>query len=178
MSEKVLMVDIETLGQEDNSVILSIGACVGDLEGKLKNPSHDFLVNVDMRTQNTRSINRHTLRWWMQQSKGAQNALFTPEEVKFKYAIPAFIGFCEAHEFDSIWANGVSFDLKILRHCIEVMGRKVPWGYQQEMCLRPIRKWGDKNGVVYKEHYEAWEAGGGLGHSALDDALRQYDYLR
>lgn len=174
-SEKVLMVDIETLGQDGDSVILSIGACAGDLSGGLVD---DFSVNVDVRSQNSRSINRSTLWWWMQQEKAAIDALFMPEPKPFKRAIPEFIDFCNDVEFDGVWANGVSFDLKILRNCIMAMGRKVPWGYQQEMCLRPIRKLGEKHGVVYNEHYAQWVEEGGVSHSAVDDALRQYDYLK
>ena len=160
-----MMVDIETLGRGANASILSIGACMFDDTGI----GAEFEVNLK---HDGRSIDPETVRWWLQQSKAAQEKLFTPEPVTVKYARQQFQRFCEEHKPKYVWANGANFDLLILR---DLYGGYPPWTYRAEMCMRSIRTLGHTLGIDYSDWWH--DNNHGVQHGALDDAIRQAKYV-
>jgi len=167
-----LMIDLEALGQDRDATILSIGAVKFDDKDILTT----FKTNVTIKSQvKDRAIDPSTVEWWLKQEKAAQEALFTPTPVALKEALVEFTRYYNATpEVDCVWANGASFDLGILRHAYKGYP---PWGFRQEMCMRPVRllareAWG-------LEWYTFGDARRkGVWHDALGDATVQAWYIQ
>jgi hypothetical protein len=165
---KHLMVDIETLGTKRDASILSIGACMFDIN---KGIGAKFEVNLK---NDGRVIDPDTVRWWLQQNQAAQAKLFDPEPVDQKKARTLFGQFIETHGAKKIWANGALFDLNILRNFYH---EYPPWRYTQEMCMRSIRCLGDEIGISYGQWWTENNQNDDIHHGALDDAIRQAKYV-
>ena len=158
-----VMVDIETLGTDSDASILSIGACQFTMEHGI---GDTFEVNLK---PDGRVIDPKTVRWWLQQSKEAQNKLFVPEPIDQKDARREFLNFVRSTGAKNMWANGASFDLCILS---DWYGGHPPWRYSEERCMRSFRWLGFQLGVNYSDFFK-----GGVQHGALDDAIRQAKYV-
>ena len=163
--DKHLMVDIETLGTKADASILSIGACTFTIEDGILDT---FEVNLK---PDDRAIDGNTVRWWLKQSKEAQEKLFDPTPVTMTKARGDFQKFVIDSKAQYIWANGAMFDINILRN---LYNDHPPWRYGQEMCMRSIRVLGGAIGVDYGEW---WRNASGVQHGALDDAIRQAKYV-
>lgn len=165
---KHLMVDIETLGTKRDASILSIGACMFDID---KGIGKTFEVNLK---NDGRTVDPDTVRWWLKQNQAAQDKLFNPEPVTMKEARAAFSKFIETNKPKKVWANGALFDLNILR---DFYNEYPPWKYNQEMCMRSIRALGDDIGLGYGEWWVSNNNKDDVHHGALDDAVRQARYV-
>lgn len=165
-----IMVDIETLGQNNDAVILSIGA-VRFTETTVLDP---YKVNVAMVAQPGRTIDPRTVTWWMQQSPEAKDALFDPVPVTLELALKEFRTWVEAVPRDYVWANGASFDLGILRHAYKGYP---PWSHRQELCMRPLRCLAV---AVWNLHWRGYSKTQRMGvkHDALGDAIVQAQFVQ
>lgn len=167
-----VMVDIETLGADDNAVVLSIGAAAFNLRG-IKD---EFLVNIDIKDsiERNRVINGKTLEWWLKQEDAAIKSLFIPEPMTHVSALFAFKEFINNKNADKIWANGVNFDIKILDNCYKSINSDLPWQYRQICCMRSIRDLGGAINFPYKAFKESHNTNI---HNALEDAKCQALYV-
>ncbi len=164
-----IMIDIETFGLSPKGVIASIGAVSF---GGGESPILDSFY-TNLRTDNQgRMITPSTIEWWLQQSKEAQEALLEQPKVSIDSALKSLASF--VRKADRIWANGVSFDLAILRDAYEQCGQSVPWRYGQEMCMRSIRVLGKGLGVDYSSYKNKSDI---VQHNALADATLQAKYV-
>lgn len=170
-----IMVDIETLGQNANAAIVSIGAVAFTDDGLDK----EFYTNLSISSniKAGRTITGETLEWWFNQSSEAKLALVNPEPLKFEDGLAEFKNFVTGTfklKKDCIWANGVSFDLGILRHALKGQGMVVPWQYWQECCMRSLRAIEKKFNMSWQECKKNTT---GVHHNALDDAKLQAQYI-
>lgn len=164
MSQAV-MIDLETLGPSPDGAICSIGAAAFDYDNTIQGT---FYVNT---TSDGRKIDEKTVRWWLGQTKEAQEALLTPPPVTLKEGLGQLKQFIMERTPQHVWANGVTFDLAILR---DVWGGYPPWGYKQEMCMRPIRVMGEA--LVLPWHAFKWSENA-VRHNAMSDAVEQAHYV-
>lgn len=172
----MIMTDIETFGKSPDGAIVAIGAVQFD---KVNGITKEFYVNVNLESnvKANRKIDAQTVEWWLQQSKEAQQALFAEPRKDLDAALTLLSNFIvedKAAKEHAIWANGVTFDLVILRSAYESFKMKCPWSYRDEMCLRPIRFLGSLKGLDYSDFIKTMS---GTKHNALDDAKVQAQYL-
>lgn len=161
-----VMVDLETLGLTPDSVVLSIGAVVFD--ATTTHSEHHWVLNPD---QPGRRIDPNTVKWWLNQSDAARNAITHPKEMwTLGRALDDF-----GYLFDTntrIWSNGANFDIPILEHVYaRAFGPMTPpWKYKNTRCYRTVRAMfpsiGDKVNSTDEEH------------NALDDARHQVRVLQ
>jgi len=166
------MIDLETFGGAPDGSIASIGAAAFNYGGGLVLGT--FYVNT---LASGRRLEERTVRWWLGQGQEAREALLKPKPVALKEGLNGLQQFIQAHRPKTVWANGVMFDLVILRDAYAMVRpdtQYVPWAYKQEMCLRPIREVGRLVGLAYSDFKGGSEKGY---HNALDDALFQIEYL-
>lgn len=162
-----IMVDIETLGAQPKSVILSIGACAFDGEGIHKT----FYRNIDVLESLLAGcfVEEKTVKWWRTQSAEAVSVLMS-KQVTLRAALGEFNAFCGQvgkKEDLYFWAKGPDFDLVLLHSVYEMMGMEVPWHYRNVRDVRTILEVG--------RMYDAEEVKDfiGIDHFALDDARYQ-----
>ena len=137
MSTKV-MVDIETLGLQPSSVILSIGAVVFDISNKEIAPK-DFYVELNS-DQPGRTCDKSTIEWWMKQE------IARPEGRETVYGASDRLNFWLSAVKNNypgdleVWANGTDFDITILTHMFRSVENTIPWKYNAVRDYRTLYK--------------------------------------
>lgn len=131
------MVDLETLGIERESVILSIGAIQFDLQtgsiGKI------FKINIDLDSSLDAGlkISSGTIKWWLTQKPEILNKCFIDAK-KIEHALHDFFVFTLECNISNIWGNSAAFDLGLLKDAYNKLGKTNPWNYRDERCYRTI----------------------------------------
>lgn len=166
--KNIIMFDIETVGTAADSVVLSIGAAGYDQTGS----DFNFHQVIEMESQLAvgRKVNPDTLKWWMGQSKEAQQ-IFTTENTDTKEALislnQGINKYMDTKKLE-VWGNGANFDITIMENLMQSFDLQQPWKFWNIRCYRTL-----KNlfaGVIMSRS--------GIHHNALDDARSQLNHLK
>ena len=158
MSE--VMVDLETLGNGSNAVIISIGACEFDpASGQITNK---FYMNVDPQScvDVGLKMDVSTVMWWMKQSDEAR-AAFSKPSVPLEVALQEFKAWYP--QGAGLWGNGATFDNVILGNAYSLCNIQRPWHFMKDRCYRTLKA---LRPDIKQERV-------GTHHNALDDAIYQ-----
>lgn len=162
-----VMIDLETLGTTQDSVILQIGAVVFDLATGDNFNSFNIHIDIQSCLDKGLKIDADTLKWWMTQDRYAIYEVFKcPEETSLEVALNRFAYFLSTVKAPIIpWGNGSSFDLGILSTAFKKCGITLPWNFWNERDVRTLLMFDDsvKQKVPFK----------GTKHNAIDDCLHQ-----
>jgi DNA polymerase III epsilon subunit-like protein len=141
MSEHV-MIDLETLGTEPNSVILSLGAVKFD-RNKIY---EDDGLYLQMRWQDQLDsggiVTEGTIRFWLGQPRAARDVILNKSGLKKPdAALQELNAWFKKHikrpKDCGVWAKGPGFDLALLGDLYRRQGQgKPPWPYWSERCVR------------------------------------------
>jgi len=157
-----VMVDLETLGNGPQSVIIAIGAVKFDESGL----GEEFYEVVDAQSCVDAGLKMDvsTIMWWMQQSDEAR-AAFKRESISLWEALDKFSDFVGAD--DKVWGNGASFDNTILGSAYRAVEEEQPWKFWNDRCYRTVK-------AMYPDKPIPRS---GVHHNALDDAKSQALHL-
>lgn len=179
---KHIMIDLETLGTNDNAPVLSIGATF--FEPSTGEQGADFYETIDLVTcvEAGAKPDMETFIWWLQQSDQARTAL-TTASLSLSEVLRRFAHFCKRYESDydddeekyqiQVWGNGATFDLTILKNAYRSIGRQIPWHFTRERDVRTVVELGQAVGIDPK----ATTYMDDIPHHALHDARYQAMYL-
>jgi hypothetical protein len=178
------MIDIETLGKKPGAVVLSVGLAVMDMEElKIVETAH---WKLNLKEQEHANIDPETVIWWMQQSSDARavfNKLMPETMVDDFYR--ELVAVFKKYDTRTPWANGTNFDLPILGQYMYSHSNWnslpnypngpediVPWNY----------RWQDMRSLATMMAdilpYSTFvTTGAPVAHNALDDAVRQAEYV-
>lgn len=167
--ENHVMVDIESLGTEVDSVILSISAVEFDIETGETHREFEVFIDIDSSIEAGRKISQSTLLWWMSQEKEARERVFSKEIERkpFLQAINEFYrweGFCQKVY---VWANSPRFDLGMIE-CNNSQTYE-PWGFWNERDVRTL--------VSLAPWFKDEEEFVGTKHYGIDDCKHQIKYV-
>jgi len=172
-----VMLDIETLGNDSNAAILSIGAAFFDpSNGHI---GHTFYQTVKLSSCQYYGLNvdASTIEWWMQQSKAARAIFTDTERVSLKEALTNLSLFMANNTSEGkqplVWGNGPSFDNVIITNAYRKTRIKTPWKYYNDRCVRTMVAIGRAIGIDPKKELPLE----GTAHNALDDAIHQAKYV-
>jgi len=174
--KKDMMLDIETMGNKSNSVILSIGAVMFDIE--TGETGDEFYERIEFQSALDvgLKVNADTIEWWMMQSDAARQALFAKPRFEIKKVLGDFSGFCRKHEAINshlggveIWGNGARFDIGLLEDAYDACGFNNPWKFWNERDVRTI--------VAEAPQIKDSIRFSGIPHDPIDDAKHQIKYL-
>ena len=169
MSEHHVMLDLETLGTEVGSIVISIGAVKFDPRKSFVPTSDELFYKVLDPVVSQKAgltMDASTVLWWMKQSEDARKTLthtvhLTPETVLQDFA--NFLG-----QDALLWGNGSDFDNVLLAKVYRTFGwTRLPWSFRNNRCYRTIKNIFPSEPFIQK----------GTAHNALDDALAQADHL-
>ena len=166
MKQTHVMIDIETLGTQPGSVILSIGAVV------IGSPDLSFYARIDPESSVAHGfkLDVRTVMWWMRQSDEARKALTEGAEYDVVEALDMLTDwFATLGTVDGVWGNGATFDNVLLQSAYDLCGLPRPWGHREDRCFRTIR-------ALVPVPTELIPLNG-VAHNALDDAKWQAEYL-
>lgn len=169
---KHVMLDIETLGNKTNSVILSIGACY--FEPKTGEIGDTLSVHIDASSCIDRGLDMDssTVMWWLEQGKDAQSKI-TEGQKDSEDLISALKILTEFISKDAqVWGNGATFDNAIVKNAYEKCLMSAPWKFWNDRDVRTIVELGYQVGFNPKKDMPFT----GIRHDALDDAIHQAKY--
>ena len=182
-----VMIDIETLGTTQDSVILQIGA-VGFAAASM-DPGFYADVTVEDQIAMGRKVDPFTVGWWLDRtSSEARLSVFERRDEDTWTLRNALVGLNEyikayliddTHnntKNDKLWANSPAFDLAIIRNAMEMCEIKPAWQYWHEADVRTIKVIdGITKNIEIKKIPMMRE--NSIAHNALDDAKNQAFYV-
>lgn len=178
-----LMLDFETLGNQFDTAVLSLGAVAFNREKIISKTMWEFDIPEQLALK--RSVTGSTLSWWAAQNDLARK-VFQDNDFKVKVAqfFPQFEIFCDkglkevGEKRDELkpWGNGANFDIVILedlyRRHHENHEFAIPWKFWNVWCFRTFNNLTKCRDLIPKRQTH------GVKHNALDDALFQAECVR
>lgn len=158
-----VMLDIETLGFQQNCVVLTLGAVKFDpySDDEPSQPLY-FRINVDEQTELGRVIDESTMTWWaMQPLEVFEEAMSEDDRISMDEATNQLNKYLVG--VNKIWAQGPLFDICIMENFYKMIGKPVPWQYYNIRDSRTLFDLGDDS--AKKTNKSA--------HNALADAFAQ-----
>ena len=175
---KDLMIDIETLGTNSNSVILSIGAAFFDLKtGEVGSTFHTS-INIESCLNVGLKASANTALWWMQNEKALENWAESKKQYLDK-ALYNFSNFIQGEELldqdgkTIVWGNSNRFDLGLLENAYNAVEMEIPWNFRNERDVRTLVAF---NPTIKYSAVKAAKESGVLLHDALEDCKLQIKY--
>lgn len=164
-----VMVDLETLGLQQNAIVLSVGAVVFDPTHQDRGIGDEYYVEIDPEKYNG-SVDLSTVKFWMEQGNcpmgGKKEGRFLGES--FSAWLDSKCG--GRREKLVMWANGIDFDIPKLQYAYIKLGRReVPWKYHAVRDARTVYKLLDPYGSYKPPEVDK--------HNALADARYQANWL-
>lgn len=166
MEVKHVMLDLETISVAPNAGILSIGACLFDMDGSIWS-TFSQACKPDLRKY---AVDTSTLHFWLDQTDGVRHAL-TLNAVPLAAALESFRQWLpESTAFPyQLWALPASFDIPIIENAYRVESvtpdGKMPWKYDAGRCARTLFSLA---GISKADRVRPV-----LPHDALEDAIAQ-----
>jgi len=164
---KDAMVDLETLGNGSNSVIIAIGAVKFDPRtGRVGELADRFYTNVDPQScvEAGLQMDVSTVMWWMSQSDAARAAVTKPGR-QLAEALAEFSKWLPADA--CVWGNGATFDNVILANAYRALRLPQPWKHWNDRCYRTLKNLHPDIKAPARQ---------GVAHNALDDAVFQAEH--
>ncbi len=155
----VIIIDLETLGTKDNSIIIQVGAVFGDLvTGKITATFNEHVTSTTCLNK-TRHIDLDTVLWHQTERseqrtyhscvplkkyvKGFTGLLRVLEDFcKWYHAVKSLVKLAnEKVDSDNVTplriiCKGPEFDIKLLENALNQAGVEVPWNYQDVGSVR------------------------------------------
>jgi len=162
-----IMIDLETLDNRPEAVVLTIGAVRFDPKGSGIVEKLELRPTIEDQTEiYKRTISEDTIQWWAQQSPEAlEEALGDQGRQPFGECMEALYKFCWNRR--AVWSNGATFDIVMMEHAWRQTSTRVvpiPW---QFWTIRDTR-------TIYEVTNVKLQSGGHTtSHKAVEDAERQ-----
>lgn len=167
-STRNIMIDIETLGTQPGSLIMSIGAHDG-------RDSFEAQISIVSALEFGLTVDHETQQWWRKQNRTAWEracAGTTPLPTALR-ELAQWVADVRAGRSDEptghhirVWGDGATFDPVLLECAYRACGIPAPWTYTEVCCYRTLRNLLDSKKPAAK-----------VGHTALSDATAQWLHL-
>ena len=168
-----LLLDLETLGTNHNSVIASIGAvlvCPGELK-----IVGEFYQSVDIQSCLDRglTVNGSTINFWLKQNPDVISETFKDKggTRSLTDSLSRFYDFLSQNVPNlgnlKVWGNGSDFDNVIISNAFKAHQLETPWPFYNNRCLRTL-----KNQYSFLKVTDPI-----LKHHALHDAIHEAELL-
>lgn len=182
-----MLIDLETLSLRDNARVTSIGAVLG-VPSSRTYAEFESNINIDCVEQKDRHIDANTVKFWLEQSKEAQEALMSCP-ISTYTTLLMFNSFIElgsetlGFEKDKllVFGNGSDFDNRILldlyqsvRNIDDLYARnlQVPFTFRQN---NDARMFFNFIKLLKEEGVEISRKEPAIKHHALSDAKSEYE---
>ena len=172
-----LMIDLVTMGNKPSAPIVAIGAVFFEPETGAIGEQFYVGVKLESAMQLGCQPDASTILWWIEQSREAQEAITSSDNVDIKLALGMLCDFvydyCGSPKHLSVWGNGAAFDNVILRNSYKLAGIKEPWNWYNDLDVRTVVKMDRAIGFDPKREMPF----DGKRHNALADAVHQDKYV-
>jgi hypothetical protein len=171
---KAISIDIETLGTNIDSQIISVGACIFDIKtGKIHQDTFYFPVSLPQDVNINATAG--TIKFWLQQAVDNPEALKGLLDDKHPFIdlakvlvdLHLYIG---KHQPETVWANGTKFDLGMLEYQYKRLGLELPWKHNMDRDMRTLRHFAPNLDIDVVDMQA-------VPHNALSDAIWQAKFI-
>lgn len=168
------MIDLETLGTQPGSVILSIGAVLFDPTKPVDEClGEEFYCVIGVPTCEVvgLTISQDTLDWWEKQSPEARKVLTEARDPATSASLKTALGDLAIYlpAGVKVWSNGANFDQPLLDVAYNRIGSTIPWKYYNSRCYRTI--------VNLHPNEKTMRPPTVCAHNALEDAKWQAKHM-
>lgn len=173
---KEIMLDLETLGNCQNSVIVSIGAVEFSLDTDKTGLEFYEKVSIESCLEKGLQVNGSTIEWWLKQNEKARFEIGKNTDslmnvlANFTQYFYSIVGMGGTVESVNIWGNPASFDIGILSNAYDKCKLSNPWSYRNERDLRTLV-------TLHPEIKANWH-NIGVEHNPIDDCKYQIGYTK
>ncbi len=168
------MIDLETFGTKQNSMITAIGVCKFNIKTGKIDRKNTFYERIDWASSEEygRQMDVETIRWWMEQSDAARLENIKPG-IQLEDALEKLAKFLMPLKNAIVWGNGATFDISMLENTYEAVLGDIPWKFYNVNDVRTIVRLGKMlTGFDHKKvEFE------GDKHNARADAMHQAKYV-
>jgi hypothetical protein len=163
---KHLMIDLETMGNDSFSSVISLGAIEFDIDTAETGKS--FYANISLQSCLDAGliVNASTIMWWMMQNEQARKDLVQTPSISIQEALIQFSAFCNKDY--EVWGNSARFDCGLLQNAYQKIGMDTPWDFRKERCVRTL--------VSFNPEIKKNFPMSGTSHNALSDCIFQVGY--
>lgn len=162
-----LMFDIETMGNESFSAIVSIAAIEFDIKTGEIGQQFYQRINLQSSIDIGLKMSPSTVLWWLQQDKAAQQALLQEPLSDIKDVLMDLSYFCKNGNYIT-WGRSPRFDQGILEDAYVSTKTPLPWDFRKERCVRTME--------ALRPEIKANTTFVGVKHNPLDDCKHQIKY--
>lgn len=141
-----IMLDIETLGTEPQSVILAAAAQEFDDDGPV---GDGVFVRFPVQPQldKGRTVSEATLRFWAEQNQKLFERMLNPQYVNIYRALADLEKYFQRHSDEVfapvdpvvVWANSPNFDAVLMESLFRRFGFTIPWSHRDLRDVRTLR---------------------------------------
>lgn len=148
-----LMIDLETLGTQQNSVFLSLAAQQFSLDGKL---GAKFYMNISQESAMAFGLttDEDTIKWWKEQRPEIMAKMYENAR-DIETVLSQFREWYQKIGVTRPWGNSASFDLGILANGYTKTRINKPWIHWNEMCYRTLMNLYGKPKSIIKDETKA-----------------------
>jgi hypothetical protein len=172
---KGVMVDIETLGNKVDSVMLSISAVqFNEITGETGSEFH-MDISPESCIEAGLKMNPDTVMWWFKQNEEARMKMVEVYEGNSMYQLATVLDEFNNwinNNFDEdeveLWGNSNRFDLGIICKSMDAVGVKPIWKHWNEKDVRTL------SGIIPR--FKKEEVFTGVKHYGIDDCKFQIAY--
>jgi len=163
-----IMLDLETMGKQSNSALVSIGAVEFNLE--TGETGREFYKVVDLQSclDIGLKVQASTIYWWLQQTEAARKRICEKSEDIQSVLVAFNTWMLDCVDNVKIWGNGARFDIGLLEDAYVACQFKTPWYFRSEMDVRTL--------VAFKPEIKANYSFTGVMHDPIDDCKHQIKY--
>ena len=162
------MLDLETLGVDSNSVVISISAI--EFNRNTGAIGREFEIGLDDNEQvaNGGIIDQSTVDWWAQQDVIAQLEIARLPKLDVKDALLGYSEWVQKSSALTVWGNGATFDNVILENLFKRHSINYPTKFWNNRCVRTLCDLTD----IDTQNYDFK----GVKHRGIDDCKHQINY--
>lgn len=166
-----MMIDIETLGNGPNALIVQVGVVVFNCADIISADQYAISINDSLR--HGRQVDAEALNFWLTRTSDEQRRnLFKGHQVTLGEALTCIQHIFQSSECEHIWSYGANYDVPILNSAYwAIFNKPGPWKFWNVRCVRTYLEVAELsiNQVVQTEH--------GPAHMAVVDAHRQAEAI-
>lgn len=169
-----IMIDLETLGTNNNALVVSISAVQFDMSSNQIGDKFEIGLNREQQLEKGAIVDKSTLDWWEEQSDEAKDMLNRLEKIDVDVALNKFNNWVKANfkapSKIKLWGNGATFDNVIIRNLFERHNIEFAIPYYCDKDVRTLAYVTKINPYSYT--FE------GTKHNGIDDCLHQIRYCQ
>lgn len=158
-----IMLDLETLGNGSNAVIIAIGAVKFNFSTPDLGEEYYQLIHPTSCTDAGLTMDAGTVLWWLKQTGEARAAFADESRMHPLKEVLQDFRYWLGDSYPRIWGNGADFDNVILGNAYRAIGEAQPWRYHDNRCYRTLAA---LRRDIPRDRM-------GTHHNALDDAKTQ-----